>query len=271
MRAYPCFLTPGFEPFDPIELARETERIVCRGDERKYTAFYATGVYGGIATGYTCGCCLRCVFCWVDWSRDFPEKFGEFYSPEEAFRRLRGGARSAGVKKLRISGAEPTLGKGHLLKLLEHVEGSEFDLFILETNGILFGVDRGYVRAISKFKKPHVRVSLKAGTPEAFTRKTGAKPEAFEIPFRAIRNLLDAGVSFHVAGMVDDPRIVSEDERVELVRRLAEIDTKLVLTFEGEVIDPYDTTLKRLEAAGLELKWPLKVRYRPLRELLVGQ
>jgi len=131
-------------------------------------------------------------------------------------------------------------------------------------------VDRGYVKAISKFKKPHVRVSLKAGTPEAFTRRTGAKPEAFEIPFQAIRNLLDSGVSFHVAGMMDDPRIVSEEERVKLVEKLVEIDPKLALTFEGEVIDPYDTTLQRLKAAGLELEWPLKARYRPLRELLAG-
>ena len=79
MGTYPRYITPSLEPFDPIELARETEEIVCKGDARKYTDFYATGVYGGIATGYTCGCCLRCVFCWVDWSRDFPEHYGQFY------------------------------------------------------------------------------------------------------------------------------------------------------------------------------------------------
>jgi uncharacterized Fe-S cluster-containing radical SAM superfamily protein len=71
------------------------------------------------------------------------------------------------------------------------VENSEFPLFILETNGILFGMDRDYVKRVSRFTKPHVRISLKAGTPEAFMRKTGAKPEAFEIPFQTIRNLLD--------------------------------------------------------------------------------
>lgn len=267
MKAYPRYITPGFEPFDPVELARKTERIVCRGDERKYTAFYATGVYSGIATGYACGCCLRCIFCWIDWSREYPERFGDFHSPEEAFKKLSEAAHYYGVRKLRISGAEPTLGKEHLLELLEHVEGSEFDIFILETNGILFGVDRDYVRAISKFEKPHVRVSIKAGTPEAFTRKTGAKPESFELPFKAIRNLMDYGVSFHVAGMMDDPRIVTPEERAELIEKLAEIDQRLVGTFEGEVIDPYETTLARLKFAGLELEWPLKRIYRPLRLL----
>ncbi|MFB0500642.1 MAG: radical SAM protein [Candidatus Hadarchaeaceae archaeon] len=261
MKTYPRFITPGFEPFDPIELARETEKIICRGNERKYTAFYATGVYGGIATGYTCGCCLRCFFCWVDWSRDFPERFGKFYSPAEAFEKLSEAAHKYGVRKLRISGAEPTLGREHLLALLELVDDSEFDIFILETNGILFGADENYVKEISRFKKPHVRVSLKAGTSEAFTRRTGAKPESFELPFRAIRNLLNYGANFHVAGMMDDPRIVSKKERAELAKRLAEIDPKLVVAFEGEVIHPYETTLARLKSAGLNLKWPLRERY----------
>ena len=75
-QGYVRYLEPGFSPFDPLALARRTEQVVCRDDSRKYTGFYCTGVYGGIATGYTCGCCLRCVFCWVDWSREYPEKYG---------------------------------------------------------------------------------------------------------------------------------------------------------------------------------------------------
>ena len=38
---------------------------------------------------------------------------------------------------------------------------------MLETNGILLGVDPDYARQIARFKKVHTRVSLKAGTPEA--------------------------------------------------------------------------------------------------------
>ena len=53
MRPYPTFVTLDFVPFDPVELTRETERIVCRGNRRKYTRSYATGAYGGTATGYT--------------------------------------------------------------------------------------------------------------------------------------------------------------------------------------------------------------------------
>jgi len=271
-REYPRFVVPDFKPFDPVELARETEKIVTRegpdGLERKYEDFYATGVYGGIATGYCVGCCLRCVFCWVSWGRDFPERFGQFYSPKETFIRLKEAAHNCKVSKLRISGAEPTLGKEHLLSLLEFVENSEFSLFILETNGILFGVDKDYVGKISKFTKPHVRISLKAGTPEAFTKKTGAKPEFFELPFQAIKNLLDCNVSFHVAVMSADPRIMTKEERLNLLKKLGEIDEKLPLNLEEEVMDAYDSTLARLKYAGLKVEWPLKHVYTPIKEML---
>jgi len=272
LKDYPRFVTPNFEPFDPVQLARETEKIVTRrgpeGLERKYEDFYATGVYGGIATGYCVGCCFRCVFCWVSWGRDFPERFGKFHSPKGAFTRLREAAHRYRVGKLRISGAEPTLGKNHLLGLLEHVEQSEFSLFILETNGILLGVDKDYVEKISRFTKPHVRVSLKAGTPEEFAKKTGAKPEAFEIPFQAIRNLSNYNVSFHVAAMSADPRIMKPKERESLMQKLAEVEPNLPYSLEEEVMDGYDTTLARLKFADLKVEWPLERVYKPIKKLL---
>ncbi|PCN50114.1 molybdenum cofactor biosynthesis protein MoaA, partial [Candidatus Geothermarchaeota archaeon ex4572_27] len=247
----PRFLVRGFKPYDPVELARRTEEIVCRGDKRKYTHFYATGVYGGIATGYIVGCCLRCFYCWSDLSRDFPEFYGEFYSPREAMERIVEAARAYGVSKARISGGEPTLCRKHLIGLLERFHETDLKLFILETNGILFGHDKSYVREISRFERIHVRVSLKAGDPEHFTARTGAVKEAFELPFKAIEHLLDYGVSFHVAAMTD-PRIMSREERLRLIQRLAEIDKHLAMNLEEEIIDPYDATLVRLCAYGID-------------------
>ncbi len=257
MKGYPRLLTKDFEPYDPVELAKETEKIVCKGDARKYTDFYATGVYGGIATGYTVGCCLRCFYCWVDWSRDFPEKLGDFYTAKQTYENLKKAAHKFGVKKLRISGAEPTLGREHLLALLKLVEESEFGLFILETNGILFGADETYARELSNFTKPHIRVSLKAGTPEGFEKRTGAKAESFELPYRAIEHLKKARVSFHVAAMTDS-RIMSDEERKSLIKKLSKIDVDLATHLEEERIDPYETTLERLKHAGMDLKWGKK-------------
>jgi len=255
---YPRYVTPDSKPFDPVELIKKTEKLVCQGSKRKYTDFYATGVYGGIATGYTVGCCLRCIFCWVDWSRDYPEAMGEFYSPKEAFDNISAAAFKFGVNKLRISGAEPTLGKDHLLGLLELVEASEFSLFILETNGIYFGIDKSYVDAIAKFEKPHIRVGLKAGTSKGFSDRTGATPESNELPFIGIRNLCDSGVSFHVASMSADRRFMDKAERLALIQKLFEIEPWLVKNLEEEVVDPYNTTVERLKHAGVEIDFKKK-------------
>ena len=255
MLEYPRYIVPGFKPFDPLRLAERTEAIVCRGKDRKYTHFYATGVYKGIATGYAVGCCLRCFYCWVELSRDFPEDYGRFYSPAQVVAKLEREAKSYGTKKCRISGGEPTLGKEHLLNVLKLVNENEwFDLFILETNGILFGNDKRYVKEVSKFQKVHVRVSLKAANKEGFKNRTGAIGKFYELPFKAIQNLLDCGVRFHVAAMTD-PRIMPKEERLALIENLEEIDPRIAAGLEEEVVDPYDTTLFRLRKAGIKLKW----------------
>ena len=219
--------------------------------ERKYTAFYATGVYGGIATGYTVGCSLRCFFCWSEWSRDFPELYGTFYSPRRALQELVQAARRFKVRKLRLSGAEPLIGAEHILKLLELFEASDYPLFILETNGIALGADEDLARRLARFRKVHVRVSLKAATPQAFSFRTGASPEFYELPFRAVEHLWSSGARFHVAAM-SDPRIMPREERERLIERLAEIDRSIASSLEEEVCDPYETTLVRMAARGLD-------------------
>lgn len=264
MKKYQRFLTPGFAPFDPLELAKETEKIVTRegpeGLERKYVGIYSAPVYRGIATGYAAGCCLRCIYCWSNWSRDFPERFGEFYSPKEVaqglFDTAKKGITSPGwerfrhlkINKLRVSGCEPTLGKEHLLRLLEYVERSGYP-FYLETNGILLGADVDYVRKLSEFSKfIYVRVSFKAATPEGFTERTGALGEYYELPFKAIKRLLDEGIYARAAAMTD-PRVMPKEERSILIERLNEVHPRYGKgELEEEVIDAYDTSIKRLKA-----------------------
>lgn len=262
---YQRFLTPEFTPFDPIELAEKTEKIITKegqeGLERKYVSFYSAPVYSGIATGYAVGCCLRCIYCWTNWSRDFPEEYGKFYSPKEAADRLineaEKGITSRGwehyrhleVNKLRVSGCEPTLGKEHLLKVLEHLSNYSYQ-FYLETNGLLFGKDYDYVKRLAKYSDfIYVRVSFKAASPEGFTERTGAIGEHYELPFKALKNLLDVGIYARAAAMTD-PKIMPEEERNILIKRLDDIDpsARYSDTLEEEVIGSYDTTRKRLIA-----------------------
>ncbi len=249
---YQRYIVPESPPFDPIELTRQTAALTCRQAERKYTDFYCTGVYQGISTGYLVGCNLRCAFCWVNWSRDFPEEHGVFYSPEAASRQLLHNARKKGVKKLRISGGEPTLCKEHLLQLLHLVKTSGY-LFILETNGILLGYDRSYAKELKGLPNLHLRVCIKGGNPQGFQRRTGARGEFYELPFQAIENLLNERVSFHIACM-SDPRLMPAEERKQIIARLKSLGYRDYV--EDEVCDPYPTTIARLKKAGIHIPFP---------------
>ena len=255
---------------DPIELAKKTENAVCRGNQRKYLRFGTTPDYKtGVATGYAVGCNLRCVFCWAHETRDNNELARDFYSPGEVFNKLQAILeRHTGMDKIRISDGEPTLCRDHLMELIEITEKSDVGQFVLETNGILLGYDESYVRDLSAYKKIYVRIDLKAGTPEAFSKKTGAIPEAYEYPFQAIRNLIKHGIHFGVAAMSADPRFMDPLERVGLITRLGEIDPSLVLRLEEEMTVLVPTARKRLNAYGWEagkVKYPFYV-IGPLRK-----
>ena len=236
------------KPLDPLRLATETERVVVDGGLKRYYRTARPGRwYGGIATADCCGCCLRCVFCWSGAPRDDPA-IGKFYSPEQIFEKLVGCAKRFGYSQLRVSGNEPTLGKRHLLRLLELTDRTRYR-FILESNGILIGHEPNYARELSKFERLHVRISLKGTNRAEFERLTGVTPEAFDLQLKALENLLDAGVSCHPAVMLS----FSPKENLEaLVYRLREIDSRLAEEVEEEHVFLYPLVVKRLKAAGIE-------------------
>lgn len=124
---------------------------------------------------------------------------------------------------------------------------SRYQLFILETNGVLLGHDYGYVKQLSDFKrKLYVRVSFKGATPEGFTQRTGARGEFYLLPFKALKSLLDEGIHARAAAMTD-PRVMPETERDLLIKYLSEIDPSA--TLEEEKIDSYETTVARMKAS----------------------
>ena len=157
--------------YNPVELSKKIENIVVNDKMKKYYRFRGTGFYGGISTADTVGCNLRCKFCWSSSSVWKSKNTGEFYLPEQVADKIHDIARKKGYNKLRVSGGEPTIGRNHLLTLLEEIN-PKF-LFILETNGILLGADRTYVEELSQFKNLHIRVCLKGSTSEEFSLLTG--------------------------------------------------------------------------------------------------
>ncbi len=226
--------------YDPVAMASEIERLVARGDRRKYYRFRSARFYGGIATADCVGCCLRCAFCW-GWSRVAnPGGAGKLYGPGQVANRIETIARKHGFQRARLSGNEPTLGREHLLGLLSRMPR---DIgFILETNGILIGNDRSYAEDLAAVDNLHVRVSIKGCNEDEFSRLTGAQPEAYALQLSALANLMDAGVSCHAAVMVS----FSDGRSVDtLRRRLGEIDTHLA-DFEAEELFVNAAIEKRL-------------------------
>ena len=222
------------------------EPVVVRGEMKKYYRFRGGRWYGGIATADCCGCPLRCVFCWGAEPRDNARRCGEFYNPEQVFKRLTGIAGRRGYTMLRISGNEPTLGREHLFRVLELVERTGY-LFILETSGVL--IDTEYAERLSEFENVHVRVSLKGASEEEFSTLTGAKPEGFQLQLNALRNLVDNGVSCHASVMSS---FSTRENMQKLLNRLAEIDARLASELEQEIVILYPRVAKRLARAGIK-------------------
>ncbi|MFO8133728.1 MAG: radical SAM protein [Thermoplasmatota archaeon] len=227
--------------YDPLLLSEQLEPDITRGTERKYYRFRATRFYGGIATADVVGCNLRCHFCWSGSTVWHAEK-GDFYTPEEVADRLASLAASHGYQRVRLSGGEPTMGRRHLLGLLETLDPSL--LFVLETNGILLGVDRRYVDRLSSFSNLHVRLSLKGSTMEEFSLLTGAKPEGHRLQMQALRYLRDSNLSFNIA------LVTTKKRPDELFDRLVDMGLGSVM-LEEETVKLYPPVRKRLRDAGL--------------------
>ncbi len=230
--------------YDPLKLAKATEKIVAKGDERKYYRFRYAKFYGGIATADCVGCNLRCVFCWAWNVVHQPEKIGRFYSPEKVAEKLAGIAKKKGAKRVRISGNEPTVTKEHLLGVLNNIPSNL--QFMLETNGTLIGHDTNYAKELKRYKNLHVRVSLKGSSPEEFSKLTGAKPEAYELQFMALENLLLNDVSCH-------PAIITFENNKYVKKRLKKIDADFPTEVEVEYLIKYPPVLERLRKIGIEV------------------
>jgi len=224
--------------YDSIEISKKTEELVVKKNlKKKYYRFRPTGFYGGIATADTVGCNLRCKFCWSGSSVWNPKNTGEFYLPEDVAETLQTIAEKKNYKQLRISGGEPTIGKTHLLNLLEIIKPNY--LFILETNGILLGSDKNYDNDLSSFENLHIRVCFKGVDPEEFSLLTGAE-NGFEYQIKALEYLKDKQMSFSIALVSNN-----HEKRNLFLKRLMDMNLEKIMV-EDEEIKLYPKVRKRL-------------------------
>jgi len=240
-------------PYDPIQRHQAIEKIVVRespeGQEKKYYRFRVDRWYGGVVTSDCVGCGLLCKFCWVsDFIMNQPAKVGEFYKPKNVAERLVFLAKKSGIRQLRVSGGEPTIGKPHLLQLLGNLQNKGYH-FILETNGIPIAYDPNYAQELAKYPFLHVRVSLKGCNEEEFAVLTDAKPEGFTLQLKALENLVKAGVSCHPSVMSS---FFPRESLNRLAHRLSKISPELSEGMEIEELILYPRVIQRLRHFGLE-------------------
>lgn len=238
---------PVLSLYDPVTRHEAIEKLVVheadRVQERKYWRFRFDRWYGGIVTADAVGCGLACKYCWVSDAVMFtPAVIGKFYRPERVAEILMKMAKKRNMKQLRVSGGEPTIGRRHLLQLLDHLKDQRL-LFILETNGILIGNDPQYAEDLSKHPFLHVRVSLKGCSEEEFAMLTGAQPRGFLLQLRALESLLQAGVECHPAVMTS---FSTEESLQRLVQQLKGISLRLARDLEIEELILYPNVKRKI-------------------------
>jgi len=232
------------EGFDPLILNEKTEKIVVDGNKRKYVQLgRSLRFYGGTTSATEVGCNLRCKFCFSDQPVWNPKNTGKFYSPQEVFDGLAKNARRYGHKLISASASEGTIGLQHLYELLDLVEQSEF-IYILETNGMNIGASPEIAKHLAKYKRLHVRVSIKGCSSEEFHTLSGAHRDAYELPFKALRHLIDAGVSCNACVMAS----FSDKQGIEKAKeKLSEITPGILRSLEIERIKQFPKVRARLK------------------------
>jgi len=239
--------------YDPVQRHLAIEKLVVResfeGQEKKYYRVRPARWYGGIVTADCAGCGLLCRFCWVSEKvMNRPAEVGKFYTPAEIANGLVTLAKKRGLEQLRVSGGEPTIGKHHLLQLLDRLEGKGYR-FILETNGIPIAYDENYARELSRYDFVHARVSLKGCNEEEFSMLTGAKPEGFKLQFESLEKLVEADISCHPSIMSS---FSSRENLDELIKRLGRISPELAREVETEELILYPHVINRIQRCGLK-------------------
>ena len=242
--------------YDPIALTRAAERVVVRGNKRKYARLARPlRFYGGITSAQEVGCNLRCKFCFSDKPVRRPHSTGRFYSPQQGFDALTKEADKHGHKLISASASEGTLGREHLFELLDLVDQSKY-VFVLETNGITLGYDREFALSLARFNNLHVRVSIKGANKKEYNNLTGASSDSYELPFKALEYLIDAGVSCNACVMIS----FSSEKAIESVKeKLRGAWPGLLKSLELENITLFPKVAERLSNASLI---PKTVRHR---------
>jgi uncharacterized Fe-S cluster-containing radical SAM superfamily protein len=239
-------------PFNPIDRAREAEKLVMQENRRRYHRFRAAPYYGGIATADAVGCPFLCAYCW-NYERNLrPERHGKFYSPKEVADNLISIARKKGYHLYRITGSEPILGEvslSHFIEVKKLVSVADHTArFILETNGLMLGYHPEFIERLDP-QGLMVRVAIKGVDEESFELITEAQRSFFEYPLKAVKLLQDRGIEVWPALMGD---LFDDKEILKLKDRLKRIG--ITSDLEIEYLERYPFVMEHLKRRGVIVK-----------------
>lgn len=238
-------------PFDPLKRSGEVESQVTEDNKRLYHRFRSAPYYGGIATADAVGCSFLCAYCW-NYNRNlYPERYKEFYTPQQVAGKLLHIANKKSFRLFRISGAEPVLGEGsfsHLIEVLRILYRSKSDsMFILETNGLYLGYKTELLKKFREFPSLRIRISLKGIDQNSFEEISGAKKDFFRFPLIALRELEKLGVRVWPALM---GQLYFKEEVLKFEKFLKANDIHSEL--EIEVLEAYPFVLENMKKRKCE-------------------
>jgi len=239
-------------PLNPVERAKDVERIVMQNGKRLYYRFRAAPYYGGIATADAIGCSFLCAYCW-NYSRNLnPARFDKYYSPQQVASNLLRIARKRSFHLFRITGSEPVLGESsldHLVQVIQIIFNEmPHAIFILETNGFFLGYRTDFIEKIN-FRNLRIRISLKGVDEESFESISGIQREFFKYPLIALKEMESQGLEAWPAVMRN---LFTDDELAQFSKRLAEMAIHARL--EEEILEAYAFVLENMEKRGVEIK-----------------
>ena len=231
----------GYNPLSLADLFEPSVAPYRDGKQlRRYYRFRVDRWYGGVVTGDVVGCILRCGFCWA-WRFSWRNNIGKLLAPDEAGEKLVRIARRRGLRQIRLSGGEPTLGFNHLLQVLDYVTSEGYH-FILETNGILVGCKEDYAKRLAEYRGSNieVRISIKGTSPDEFHLITGANVEAWYCQLRALQLLVNYGLKpgeeVYPAVMLS---FAKEEGLTRIKRLLSAIHPDLAMNIDPEYVISY--------------------------------
>ena len=106
-----------------------------------------------------------------------------------------------GIKRVRVSGCEPTLNLEHLLPIIRMAVSDGYD-YVLDTNGVHLTED--FLEAIKPLRdKVYIYMGLKGSTPELFEKTTTVEAKYWYNQLEALRLVVKHGFTLGVNVMAN--------------------------------------------------------------------